>query len=117
MKKTLFITLILGVLAVALAGCGSSGGDATETPRSAEAVYTSAAMTADPRLNERFSQATTPAPTLANPTAAVTNTATITPTVSQPTPAGTASAPPSSGDRAEFVADVTIPDGTNMAPN
>ena len=117
MKKTLLITLILGVLALALAGCGSSGGDATDTPLAPEAVFTSAAMTAEARLNERFSQGATPSPTMASPTAAATSTATITPTVSQPTPAGTASAPPSSGDRAEFVADVTIPDGTNMPPN
>jgi Ig-like domain from next to BRCA1 gene len=116
-KRNLLISFILAALVLALGGCGSSkNNSATETPVSPEAIYTSAAQTADARLQERFTQATTPAPAM-SPTAAVTNTPTITATPSQPTPAGTASAPPSTGDRAEFVADVTIPDGTNMAPN
>ena len=74
-------------------------------------------MTAEALLKERFSQGTTPSPTVASPTAAASSTPTVTATASQPTPAGTASAPPTSGDRAEFVADVTIPDGTTMGPN
>jgi hypothetical protein len=117
LKKLLLISLILAVPALALAGCGSSGGDATDTPLAPEAVFTSAALTAEARLNERFSQGTTPSPTLASPTPAASSTPIITATASLPTPAGTASAPPSSGDRAEFVADVTIPDGSTMTPN
>jgi hypothetical protein len=118
LKRTLLLLLILGALALALAGCGSKDGEATEgTPIAPEAVFTSAAQTAEARLNERFSQGTTPSPIVASPTAAATSTPAATATLSQPTPAGTASAPPTTGDRAEFVADVTIPDGTNMAPN
>ncbi len=45
---------------------------------------------------------------------------TITPTVTgtppSPTPTGSATLPPASGDRAQFIADVTIPDGTIIAP-
>jgi hypothetical protein len=118
LKRTLLISFILAALVLALAGCGSPDEDAAEgTLTAPEAVYTSAAQTADARLKERFSQGTATSTPLASPTAAASSTPTITATPSQPTPAGTASAPPSTGDRAEFVADITIPDGTNMAPN
>ena len=116
MKRTLITLLILAALV--LAGCGSAEEETAEgTMVAAEAVFTAAAQTAEARLAQRFAQATTPAAQQATTTQAATPTPSITPTLTQPTPAGTASAPPTTGDRAEFVADVTIPDGTNMTPN
>ena len=106
------------VAALILAGCGSKGEETAEgTMVAPEAVFTAAALTAEARLAERFAQPTTPAAPQTTATPASTPTPSLTPTSAQPSPVGTASAPPASGDRAEFVSDVTIPDGTTMTPN
>lgn len=97
------------------------------TQPDSQAVFTSAAQTAEARRLERFAQtsspqveelidtvaASTPTPTIRVPTQPLTPTR----TVASPTSPPAVTAPPAAtGDRAEFVRDVTIPDGTVIGP-
>jgi len=94
-----------------------------------EAVFTSAAQTAEAMRQQRFAQTTTPKveqliATVAAPTATTTPTnppLEMVPSPSLPAPTAvltnTAGAPPAPGDdKAEFVSDVSIPDGTPIGP-
>lgn len=124
-KRTMILFLFLS-LALWLAACGSAP-QATPTTDPA-AVYTAAAETASVRLTEMLAQTPTPGPVTATPTqelaltaavqtvaAKLTQTAAATGT-STPTPSATL--PVISGiDRSLFVADVTVPDGTDFLPN
>jgi len=123
LKRFLKISLFLGGLSIFLAACGSAGSDEPATP-APEAVFTSAAQTAEARRIERFAQtATLPAESLIatsafstpTPTVGLTNTVAV---QASPSASGVeATQPAAGGDRGEYVADVTIPDGTVFAPN
>lgn len=121
MKTPPLLTLILLLAAgLVLAACRSAAGEATPTT-SPEAVLTAAAQTAEARLTE-LAQPTatatltaTPAVTLLPATATPTLSTTLTPSpgtvpaLTQPPSGGT-------GDRSEYWADITVPDGTNFGP-
>jgi hypothetical protein len=130
MKKNVVLYFFaLLIISLAIVGCGSK---ATASPTAnPELIYTAAAQTADARLTEIFALTPSPTPVTPTPTfdatqtaaaqtasAQLTQSAGLTPSAS-PTTASTPSTPvpPVSGaDRAIFVADVTIPDGTVIAP-
>jgi hypothetical protein len=114
MSKTSRLVAILLFLALVLSACNLPGG--TEEPPSAGAVLTAAAQTVEANLtqsavlNTATPQVIAPTSTTAPPT--------ITLAVS-PTTGSSASAPTSTQDcdDAEFVTDVTIPDGTVLDPD
>lgn len=121
-KKYLTIPFMLGLLVFLLSACNFGGPGEAETPTLApEAVFTSAAQTAEAQRIERFAQtATLPAEAIIETTTFETPTATIQPTQAQAVPTSTAPAstqPATGSDRGEYVADVSIPDGTVLAPN
>jgi hypothetical protein len=116
----MFTMILLLATGLVLAACRSTAGEATPTT-SPEAVLTAAAQTAEARLTELAQPSATstltatPAVTLLPATATPTLSTTLTPATGT-VPALTQ--PPSgvSGDRAEYWADITIPDGTNFGP-
>jgi hypothetical protein len=128
-KKAILITLAFIVLPILLMGCGSK---TTATPTSnPDLIYTAAAQTADVRLTQIFQSTPSATPVPPTPTndptqtaAAQTASAVLTQTAAVTlAPQGTATntaAPTvsgaSSGDRSVYVSDVTIPDGTVLAP-
>jgi hypothetical protein len=104
--------LILTAIILTLSACNlPSSASATEEPN---AVFTAAALTVQAQLTQPapFSTPTLP-PTLSSPLS--TNTVSALPTLAAPTfpPAASATAV---CDQAQFVRDVTIPDGTTYAP-
>ncbi len=125
-KKTIILLLAILAIPITLLGCG---GAAPSTPTiDPGMIYTAAAQTADARLTQIFQS--TPSATVVPPTPTVdfvqtlaaqtasalaTQAVTQTPT-SQVTRALTQVPTSSGGDRVVFVADVTIPDGTVLAP-
>ncbi len=128
-KKAILITLAFLTLPIILMGCGSKE-PATPT-MNPDLIYTAAAQTADARLTQIFQSTPSATPVPPTPTFDPTQTAaaqtasamltqmaamTLTP---QGTPINTAiptiPAGPS-GDRSTYVSDVTIPDGTVLAP-
>ena len=128
-KKYTNISMVMGLLALLLAGCGGAAQTGTPTQDPA-AIYTAAAETANVRLTEMQAQTPTPAQETATPTPDVALTAAVQTVAVQltqtaafvitPTPAGTptATAPVVVGgvDRAVFVQDVTVLDGTDFKP-
>jgi hypothetical protein len=103
------------MIALSLAGCG---GD-EEAPPDVDALYTAAAQTLGAQFTQQALEqpSATPTPTFSLPSP------TATQTLPTPSPTNTQSSSGSSGagifsdcDVAEFVADITIPDGTEMAP-
>jgi len=128
-KKAILITLAFIVMPVILMGCGSKA-PATPTTNP-DLIYTAAAQTADARLTQIFQSTPSAAPFTPTPTIDPTQTAaaqTASAMLTQMaavtlTPQGTAinTAIPTiptgpSGDRAVFVSDPTIPDGSVIAP-
>ncbi len=126
-KATIFVILILTIPMV-LMGCSAR---ATASPTTnPNLIYTAAAQTADARLTQIFQSTPSVTPVTPSPTfdavrtmaaqtasALLTQMASLTPTTQATaisTPIPTSAGP--SGDRAIFVADVTIPDGTVIAP-
>ncbi len=126
-KVTIFIFAIV-IIPMALMGCSAK---ATASPTTnPDLIYTAAAQTADVRLTQIFRSTPSATPVTPSPTfdavrtlaaqtasAILTQSAKLTPT-SQGT-ATSAPVPTSAGpasDLAIFVADVTIPDGTVIAP-
>jgi hypothetical protein len=119
--KTLWI-LLVGV-SLLLAACGPSAAPAetTATQVDPNAVFTAAAETANAKLTEIAAQTPSPAPA----TATSTSTSAASPTVAQTTAVITATATLAAsgagagagGDNSQYVADVTIPDGTNFSSN
>ncbi len=135
MRKILALVTIL--LAVLLTGCNLSAAEEQAAP-SPEALFTSAAQTAEAMGQQRFGL--TPSPPAAE--AMIATAAAVTPTFTEaappitttvaapalpvdpgaaPTAVPTDAAAPGSaaatgGDKAEYVADVTIPDGTGFYP-
>jgi hypothetical protein len=109
---------VVMMIALALVGCGTD----EEPPPDIDALYTAAAETLGAQFTQQALEqpSATPTPTFSLPTPTFTAT--------QSSPVATATntqmtSGSSSGtgifstcDRAEFVADITIPDGTEMAP-
>ncbi len=123
MKRAGFSLLILLML---LTSCKGSDANPT-TAQSPEAVFTAAAQTAEARRLLRTSEtpsvsadaliATSKAPTPTLPLATAAATSEATQPAAQPTAQTQSNAVVSANDRAEFVSDVTVPDGTIFAPN
>ncbi|HSB66429.1 MAG TPA: NBR1-Ig-like domain-containing protein [Anaerolineales bacterium] len=125
-KRDFLIILFVLCIPAALLGCGA------KTPASPTTnpnlIYTAAAQTADARLTQIFLSTPSVTPTPPTPTfdfvqtmAAGTASALLTQAATQmPSPQATASStsagPGPGSDKAVFVADVTIPDGTVLAP-
>ena len=112
MPKFTCYTLVFIIIILILAACNlPSSTPATEEPN---AVFTAAALTVQAQLTQPapFSTPTLP-PTL--PSTLSTNTVSALPTLAAPTFPPAASATPAC-DQAQFVRDVTIPDGTTYAP-
>lgn len=125
----LYAASLLWLVSLILTSCGGAGSDARQpTTPAPEALFTSAAKTAEAMRLERFGTPATPNPqSLIETAAAPSITATLQPTVTgigiiTPTlPVATTDAPPpvaspAGEDKAEFVADITVPDGTVFAP-
>lgn len=118
------VALLFTLLALLLTSCEFSapGAQGTNTP-APEALFTAAAQTAEAMRLQRFGK--TPSPvaeslieTAAGPAPTATPPSTTAPTQPAPTAtAGGATAAAPGANRAEFVADVNIPDGTVFAPN
>lgn len=114
--KKMQITGALWLLfSLLVAGCKASAPETTPTT-DPNAVMTAAAETANARLTEILASTPSPMPATDTPTLAPA-TATLEATTAVPTTA----AAPTSGvqagvDKADYVSDITIPDGTNMAP-
>mgnify|MGYP000251932874 FL=1 len=108
-QKTILRRTIL-IAAILIVGCG--GRDATPDP---QAVLTAAAETANAKMTELAMATSIP-----TDTPVPTPTESPTPTETPPPPTTVAPTVPSGStvvERVEFVADVTIPDGTVFAPN
>ncbi len=123
-KRLTFVFRFL-LLASLLSACGFAVPGLPEEPTlPPQAIYTSAAKTAEARRIERFAQTATMQPgSLIETSAGPSQTPTQAPVVPTTTPAVTptgnapASAVSTGGDRGEFVSDVSVPDGTAFAPN
>jgi Ig-like domain from next to BRCA1 gene len=116
--------ILLVLLAFLLSSCElSAPGEGETTTPAPEALFTAAAQTAEAMRLERFGKTQSPEAqslieTAAGPAPTATSTTTITP--AQSTPATAVSNPTAAGatgNQAEFVADVNIPDGTVFAPS
>jgi hypothetical protein len=125
-KKVTIFTLAILTIPMILLGCGSkTPASPTTNP---DLIYTAAAQTADARLTQIFQSTPSAVPVTPSPTFDATQTAAaqtaiasltqvidLTPTQTvQPT--ATQGIPGPTGDKAAFVADVTIPDGTVISP-
>lgn len=113
MKKLspVWVMLCLGAL---LAACGRGGtAEPTATQPAPEAVLTAAAQTAAARMTQTAAVPPTQPPATPTPTAqpTLTESAPLTPTLTV-----TPTAAISGVDKLEFVADVTVPDGTAFKP-
>jgi hypothetical protein len=126
-KKAKFFFLIFFMMAILMVACGPK---VAATPTTdPNLIYTAAAQTADARLTQIFQSTpsatpVTPSPTFDPTQTAAAQTASAMQTqvaAASPTPQGTTvptAAPTTntSDEQALFVADVTIPDGTVLAP-
>jgi hypothetical protein len=116
-KKNFYPALL--ALSLLLSACQpATQADPTETPLSAQAVLTAAAQTAQARMT---SQAMSTPPTVpVTPSQTPPPSATFTPATTAPAlgASPTLTAPPiqAGTDRVEFVADITVPDGTVFKP-
>jgi hypothetical protein len=128
-KKAILITLIIIVIPIILMGCGSREPSTPTT--NPDLVYTAAAQAAEATLTQIFKSTPSATPVPPTPTnnptqtaAAQTASAMLTQAaVLSLTPQGTPLNTPvptlpagPSGDRAFYVKDVTIPDGSVIAP-
>jgi hypothetical protein len=125
-KKIYLSILVILFIPVIILGCSSQAPASPTT--NPDLIYTAAAQTADARLTQIFQSTPSATPVTPSPTfnfvqtmaagtasALLTQSATLMPT--SPTMAAPTQSPPGpNGDRAVFVADVTIPDGTVLAP-
>ena len=117
MTKTSRLISTILFLALVLSACNLPGGtDEPDEAQSASAVLTAAAQTVEANLTQSAIQNT------ATPQVVVPTSTTAPPTVTLaviPTSGGGAAAPTATQDcdDAEFVTDVTIPDGTVLDPN
>ena len=126
-KKAAFFILPILLIPILLVGCGSRE---TATPTTnPDLIYTAAAQTADARLTQIFQSTPSVTPVTPSPTfdatqtavaqtavAVMTQVANATPTSQVTAAATTAPTAGTSADKAVFVSDVTIPDGSIIAP-
>lgn len=112
LKRNWFIPL-LAVAAFVLSACNLPSASATPTEESANVVFTAAAQTVEANLTQ--------AAVLNPPTLPVVPTSTqVVPTstlASAPTLAAPTTVPTQECNKAQFVTDVTIPDGTTLDPD
>jgi len=110
MFRTLRIISIVSILTLVISACNLPSGTATQDPNSPNVVFTAAALTVQASLTQTvpFSTPTIPPP---QPT----NTAITIPTAA-PTSITPIASPTAACDQAQFIKDVTIPDGTVFAP-
>lgn len=120
------------IIATLLSACGLNRPTPAATQLDASAALTAAAGTAQARLTELYQSTPSPAPATPLPpadtptitsqatTSPVTNALTSTMNISATLPAATATLAPTSGapsgDKAQFVIDLSVPDGTVIAP-
>lgn len=107
-KLTQFISIII-LLALGLNACNLPAN--AQAPEGAGAVLTAAAQTVEANLTQSAQQnpaTSIPTNTLAAPTATL---------AASPTSPPTAATATQNCDKADFVTDVTIPDGTTLSPN
>lgn len=110
MKKLSRVWVILCLGALLLPACRGRGAvEATATQPAPEAVLTAAAETAAARMTETAAVPPTPQPATPTPQPTLTETLPLTPTLTV-----TPTVEISGVDRLEFVADVTVPDGTTF---
>ena len=119
LKNLKLIIFMLGAASLILSACRSAApAEPTITQIDPNMIYTAAAETAQARLTENAAIT----PTLPTPTFTPEPSATLSPTLQtteltpEATLAPTAAAMPSAADNAVYVSDVTIPDGTVLAP-
>ena len=101
------------IFSLLLAACGPrTAADPTATQVDPQAVFTAAAETAAARMTEMALVTPTTVPATATPTPTATQvvSATVTATATQAAVVSTGV------DKLSYVADVTVPDGTNFAP-
>ena len=101
-----------------LAACKPSAPAAqTETP-DANAVFTAAAQTASAHLTETAAVTPTPPPATPTDTSEPPTAAPVseTPTIEAANPTSTSAVSLPGGDKAQFVSDVTVPDGSDYQP-
>ena len=125
-KKAIILIFAILTIPIVLMGCSSKAPASPTT--NPDLIYTAAAQTADIRLTEIFRSTPSVMPVTPTPTFDVVQTIaaqTLSALLTQAagltsTSQGTATSTPiptgPSGDRAIFVKDVTIPDGTVLAP-
>lgn len=122
MMKHKFWTLLLG-LSLILAACRTPAPETPEpTQADPNAVFTAAAQTAEAMMAEMAAFTPSPPAATVPPTEAPQATSTPQPTEAVPATSPTVAAAVTAGavttgDKAEFVSDVTVPDGTNFQPN
>ena len=130
MKKNVIIFILaIFILPIVLMGCSPKAAASPTT--NPDLIYTAAAQTADTRLTQIFQSTPSATPVTPTPTFDATQTAvsktasvvltqvagvTVTPQVTASSTPVPPVPPGPAGDRAVFVADVTIPDGTIIAP-
>lgn len=112
MSKDARILSILTIIIFVLSACNLPSSAATPTAES-NAVFTAAALTVQAQLTKPVSTAPFSTPTL--PISVPTNTSVSVPTLPAATLPPAASATPVC-DQAQFVRDITIPDGSQIAP-
>ncbi|HEX7973190.1 MAG TPA: NBR1-Ig-like domain-containing protein [Anaerolineales bacterium] len=118
MKKISVLWTILLGLSLILSACRPAAPvSPTPTLMDANAVFTAAAQTAQAKMTEIAAITPTPIPATATSTpapATATSQATTPPAV---TPSSTSSSSGSAaGDKAQFAADISVPDGTRFSP-
>ena len=115
MKKIQILISFGLVFTILLSACGARGTEEPDT-KSPEMVLTAAAQTADAMVRTMAASSPSPLPVTPSPTSQITPSPQASPT----TAANVTAAPTSvstQGDKAEFVLDVTVPDGTMFSPN
>jgi hypothetical protein len=116
LKKINLIWIPLGLLALFLGACRSTQQPSPTATLDAQAVYTAAAQTADAKLTEIAAVTPTAPPATNTPVPETPTPEAVTPSATAVlTP--TATLPAAAADKAQFVTDVTIPDGTEVEPN
>jgi hypothetical protein len=110
------ISLVV-VVTLLLAACGPAAADATatSTPFSPEMIQTAAAQTVVAQLTQQAALVTPTIPPTATFTSTPGGTATLFPTLANP--GGGVVIPANTCNNSLYISDVTIPDGTLLAPN
>jgi Ig-like domain from next to BRCA1 gene len=112
MFKILRLFSIMSIFVLIISACNLPSNAATQNPNDPNVVFTAAALTVQAQLTQAAPFNT---PTL--PPLPPTSTALVIPTAAPIIPTNTPIIPPTSVcDQATFISDVTIPDGTAVAP-